>query len=209
MPVEHTGALQTEGTPARLQLQRSTNIPALYPGPCTRAEKSRVSRTVISPMWLSLWGTYSDVRSGTNSLNVCPLYVMSPENCGTTDSHMREEDSQAPRDNGKKSPTVFLSGIFCGLCQPLSEEAAKCPCNRADKRAPAEGRTHARTRTHLKVIVDGARQGLHERRLAAPRRAEEQGQPASGRGPGERQSRQGPGELPHHCQAFQQGLHCS
>ncbi len=56
-------------------------IPYLYPTPWQRAAKSRVSRTVSSPMWLSIWLIYADVLCGTNSFMVCPLYVITPDLC--------------------------------------------------------------------------------------------------------------------------------
>lgn len=51
------------------------------PTPCIRAEKSRVSRTVSSPLWRSFWLTYIAVFWGTNSSCVCPLKVTDPFTC--------------------------------------------------------------------------------------------------------------------------------
>jgi hypothetical protein len=55
--------------------------PYRVPVPWQRAEKSSVSRTVISPTWRSCWLMYTDVFWGTNSSNVCPLYVIVPDIC--------------------------------------------------------------------------------------------------------------------------------
>jgi len=53
-------------------------LPYRVPTPWHLAEKSRVSRTVISPTCKSCWLIYADVFCGTNSFSMCPLYVTFP-----------------------------------------------------------------------------------------------------------------------------------
>ena len=61
--------------------KKSWNLRYCVPTPCTRAEKSRVSRTVSWPLWRSFWLTYIAVFWGTNSSWVCPLKVTDPFTC--------------------------------------------------------------------------------------------------------------------------------
>lgn len=51
------------------------------PVPWQRAEKSRVSRTVIWATCKSVWLMYTAVFCGTNSSRLCPLYVTVPLTC--------------------------------------------------------------------------------------------------------------------------------